>query len=215
MREPGGRSYQSEIEYPFCPRPIFEMIGAVNPRRNGSQCMTISSLKLYKITVPLKHVVRHASFERNESENLIVRVTLSDGTTGFGEGVPRPYVTGETVDSTFNDLGAGDWAREIGRPANFAQIVERLERLTLPRIESDPRGMAGNAARCALELAILDAYGRQFGESLGRAVELSQASGLRRFDKARRVRYSGAITAESKHAERISAWKMRIYGFRR
>jgi L-Ala-D/L-Glu epimerase len=176
--------------------------------------MTITSLTLYKVAVPLKRVVRHASFARTESENLIVRVTLSDGTTGHGEGVPRPYVTGETVDSTFKDLGAGDWAREIGRPASFAEVVDRLETLTLPSIESDPRGMAGNAARCALELAILDAYGLRFGESLGRAVELSRANGLRRFDTARGVRYSGAITAESKRAERISAWKMWIFGFR-
>ena len=40
--------------------------------------------------------------------------------------------------------------------------------------------MAGNAARCALELAILDAYGRRFGESVGRAVELAAVEGLRR-----------------------------------
>jgi L-Ala-D/L-Glu epimerase len=205
---------RSEIEHVFCPTPMFEMIGAINPRGNGSHCMTISSLMLYKVAVPLKRVVRHASFERTESENLIVRVTLADGTTGYGEGVPRSYVTGETVDSTFTVLGAGDWAREIGRPASFAEVVDRLESLTLPSIESDPRGMAGNAARCALELAILDAYGRRFGESLGRAVELSQSNGLQRFDRARRVRYSGAITAESNRAERISAWKMWIYGFR-
>ena len=93
------------------------------------------------------------------------------------------------------------------------QVVERLETLTLPEIESDPRGMFGNAARCALELAILDAYGRRFGESVGRAVELAKVDGLRRFASPRRVRYSGAITAESSRAERISALKMRIYGF--
>ena len=58
--------------------------------------------------------------------------------------------------------------------------------------------MTGNAARCALELAILDAYGRQFGESLGRAVELARADGLQRFPEVRGVRYSGAITAESR-----------------
>ncbi len=51
--------------------------------------MTISSLKLFKVAVPLKKVVRHASFERSVSENLVVRVTLSDGVTGYGEGVPR------------------------------------------------------------------------------------------------------------------------------
>jgi L-Ala-D/L-Glu epimerase len=175
--------------------------------------MSISSLKLFKVAVPLKKVVRHASFERSVSENLVVRVRLSDCVTGYGEGVPRSYVTGETLESAFAALEANDWARMIGRPQSFAHVVERLEGLTLPEIESDPRGMFGNAARCALELAILDAYGRRFGESVGRAVDLAKVAGLRRFAGPRRVRYSGAITAESARAERISALKIRIYGF--
>ena len=122
-------------------------------------------------------------------------------------------MTGETLESAFSALETPDWASLIGRPETFAQVVARLETLTLPEIESDPRGMFGNAARCALELAILDAYGRRFGESLGRAVELAQVEGLRRFPSPRRVRYSAAITAESPRAERISALKIRIYGF--
>ncbi len=176
--------------------------------------MSISKLTLFKVAVPLKRVVKHASFERSESENLVVKVILHDGTTGYGEGVPRSYVTGETVESTFADLESGDWARIMGRPASFAEVVERLETLTLPRIESDPRGMTGNAARCALELAILDAYGRRYGLSLDVAIVLAHAEGLQRFPRARGVRYSGAITAESERAERWSAWKMRIYGFK-
>jgi muconate cycloisomerase len=169
---------------------------------------------LFQVEVPLKRVIRHASFARSESENLVVKITLADGTTGYGEGVPRSYVTGETIESTFSDLESSDWARAVGKPSSFAEVVQKLESLTLPRIESDPRGMTGNAARCALELAILDAYGRHFGESLGRAVEIASADGLERFPESRRVRYSGAITAESKRAESISAWKMRIYGFK-
>jgi len=176
--------------------------------------MRLSKLTLYKTAVPLKRVVKHASFERSESENLVVKATLADGTTGYGEGVPRSYVTGETIASTFADLESDDWARLLGRPSSFEQVVERLQTLTLPRIEADPRGMTGNAARCALELAILDAYGRHFGESLWRAVELARVDGLQRFAKVRGVRYSGAITSESERGERVSAWKMWLYGFK-
>jgi L-Ala-D/L-Glu epimerase len=175
--------------------------------------MSIAGLKLYRVAVPLKRVVKHASFERSVSENLVVRVTLADGHVGYGEGVPRPYVTGETVESTFGVLSAHDWAREIGRPDDFSQVVDRLESLRLPETESDPRGMAGNAARCALELAVLDAFGRRFGESAGRAVELAKLEGLRRHPSPRRVRYSGAITAESPLGEWRTAVKIRIYGF--
>jgi muconate cycloisomerase len=85
--------------------------------------------------------------------------------------------------------------------------------LTLPETEADPRGMAGNAARCALELAILDAYGHRFAETLGQAVRAVEVAGLQRTETPARVRYSGAIMADSARRERVSAWKMRLYGF--
>jgi muconate cycloisomerase len=175
--------------------------------------MTISRLKLFRVAVPLKKVVRHASFERSVSENLVARVTLDDGTIGYGEGVPRPYVTGETLETAFTTLGSSDWARLVGRPTDYAQLIRRLATLTMPENEADPRGMAGNAARCALELALLDAYSRRFGEPLGRAVDLAEVEGLQRYPRPRRVRYSAAITAESAKGEAVSAWKIWIYGF--
>jgi muconate cycloisomerase len=175
--------------------------------------MRIASLKLFRVAVPLRKVVRHASFERSGSENLVVRVELADGQVGYGEGVPRPYVTGETVESAFRVLAAHDWARQIGQPADFHQVVQRLEALRLPETEADPRGMAGNAARCALELALLDAFGRRFGESAGRVIDATAIAGLVRWPEPQRVRYSGAITSESKLGEWRTALKIRIYGF--
>ena len=175
--------------------------------------MKIVGIKLHRVAVPLKKVVKHASFERSSSENLVVRVELDDGSFGYGEGVPRPYVTGETVDTAFELLSAHDWAAQIGGPRDFGEVVRRLETLRIPENESDPRGMAGNAAHCALELAVLDAFGRHFGESVGRVVELSTAEGLERHAAPQSVRYSGAITAESTWGEWRTAVKIRIYGF--
>jgi len=185
--------------------------GAIAPTRGG---IAIRRLTLFRVEVPLKKPIKHASHARTLSENLVVRVELESGHAGYGEGVPRPYVTGETIDSTFTALGRTDWAREIGKPADFAGVVSKLEHLSLPEIDDDPRGMAGNAARCALELAILDAYGRAFGESIGRAVELANVEGLERFPSPRAVRYSAAITAETRRKELVSAVKFRLYGFR-
>jgi muconate cycloisomerase len=173
----------------------------------------IVGLRLYRVAVPLKRVVKHASFERSSSENLVVRVELDDGSAGYGEGVPRSYVTGETVDSAFELLSAHDWAAQVGNPGDFGEVVRRLEALQIPENEADPRGMAGNAARCALELAVLDAFGRRFGESVGRAVDLATADGLERHAAPQPVRYSGAITSESKTGEWRTAVKIRLYGF--
>ncbi len=186
-------------------------LGAAGPGGGG---VAIRKLELFRIDVPLKKPIKHASHERSSSENLVVRVELTTGRSGYGEGVPRSYVTGETIETTFKALERSDWAEAIGKPSSFAEVVARVERLSLPEIDDDPRGMAGNAARCALELAVLDAYGRAFGESIGRAVELAAVDGLRRFDAPRGVRYSAAITAESRRKEIVSAIKFRLYGFR-
>ncbi len=171
------------------------------------------SIDLHHVLVPLKKPIKHASFERSGSDNLVVRVTLDDGTQGYGEGVPRPYVTGETIDSTFASLTRFDLPRSLGNPSDLMGLVRGLESLALPETEADPRGMAGNAARCALELALLDAYGRRFGQSVGAAVGMIQATQQWLAPRSRSVRYSGAIMAEDPRKEALSAWKMRIYGF--
>jgi muconate cycloisomerase len=175
--------------------------------------MVIRQIDLFHVELPLKSKVRHASHERSASDSLVVRVTLDDGTAGFGEGVPRPYVTGETVETTFAALSSFDFAAHFGRPADYAGVVRRLEDLVFPENAADPRGMAGNAARCALETAVLDAYGRRFGRSVGDAVRLADVPGLQRTARPCRVRYSGAITAASGAREWYSAWKLWLYGF--
>ena len=40
---------------------------------------------------------------------------------GYGEGVPRPYVTGETLESAFAALEAHDWARLVGAAGRFSR----------------------------------------------------------------------------------------------
>lgn len=171
------------------------------------------SIDLYHVLVPLRKPIRHASFERDHSDNFVVRVTLGDGTVGYGEGVPRDYVTGETIESCFASLANFDLPRALGGPADVGAVARSLERLTLPETEADPRGMAGNSARSGLELALMDAYGRRLGVSVGAILrEFESARGLLA-PRAMPVRYSGAITSDSPRGERVSAWKMRIYGF--
>ena len=176
--------------------------------------MSIKSLELFHVALPLKSKIKHASHERTVSDNLVVKVTLDDGVSGHGEGVPRSYVTGETIESTFASLASFDAARHFGRPESYEEVVRKLEVLELPEAEADPRGMAGNSARCALELAVLDAYGKRFHRSVRDAIRLANVPGLERRGRPGEVSYSGAITADSRRREIISALKMRIYGMR-
>ncbi len=175
--------------------------------------MNIASLELFHVAMPLKSKIKHASHARESSDNLVARVTLANGVAGYGEGVPRAYVTGETIASTFETLSKIDLARCFGAPRDFEEVVRGLESLVIAETLEDPRGMRGNAARCALELAVLDAYGRHFGASIADAVRLVDVEGVARNAAPTGVRYSGAITADDPRRERISAWKMRLYGF--
>lgn len=173
----------------------------------------VIDLTLFHVEIPLRKVVRHASFSRAVSDNLIVRATLQNGVTGYGEGVPRSYVTGETIDGALEQLIKTDLCSQLEPIADFRHAVSVVSRLELWQPQPDPRGCYGNAARCAVELSLLDAFGKHFGQPLCRVTALLDETAAIR-QSVDRVQYSGAITAESRRKEFWSAVKTRLYGFR-
>lgn len=166
--------------------------------------MQVVELEARHVRVALRRKVTHASHVRTETDNVVVRCKLSDGSTGYGEGVPRDYVTGETIDTCLDLLKRSDLPKQLDTGCeNFAQAVHLAERLRLAASPDDDRGILGNAAGCALELAVLDAFGRAFGEPLTRVTELV-APELYKF--APEVQYSGVIGNPR-------GWKKRLYPF--
>ncbi len=103
------------------------------------------------------------------------------------------------------------WQSQLPPCKNFADLLEVAESLRLAAIPGDDRDCQGNAARCALELAILDAYGRAFGEPLSNVAKVLTPE---LYDFKSWVRYSGAITSAKGMKARLAAWKMWIYGFK-
>src|SRR5262249_15925330 len=145
-------------------------------------------------------------------ENLIVRCTLVDGQAGFGEGVPRDYVTGETLDSTWAHLKSANWASLLGDGDidSFEVGMKQAERVSAALEGEDSRRCQTNAGRCAVELALLDAYARGSGGELSQVTK-SFASGLFQFQP--KVQYSGAITSADSFKLRLAALVMKLYGF--
>jgi muconate cycloisomerase len=171
-----------------------------------------AEITAFHVRIPLRRRIQHASHTRWDTENLVVRCVLDDSTEGFGEGVPRDYVTGETIESAVGLLRASDLAAQLEPCRDFAAAVALAERLRLAPVPGDDRDCQGNAARCALELALLDAYGKRFGEPLSAATRLA-APDL--FEPRPWVRYSGAITsASSGFKVRFAGLRMWLYGFR-
>lgn len=176
--------------------------------------MHIRRLTASTIRVPLKRPFRHASAERTESENIVVACELADGTIGWGEGVPRNYVTGETPDGCLAQFAASRLNEQLaGEYSNWTNVIALCMGFQLAEMADNPRGCYGNALRCAIELSILDAFGRVFGEPLSRVVEHEDAAKAI-LQPSDGVRYSTTIDAESNDRLWKSALKMRAYGFR-
>lgn len=87
----------------------------------------IESMTLYQLRVPFHQAFRHALQSREESDAVIVKVTGGDGRSGFGESLPRFYVTGETTDTMVARIRE-DMAPKIFRET-FVPGWETLEHL--------------------------------------------------------------------------------------
>ena len=175
--------------------------------------MRIAELIAYHVQIPLKTKIQHASHTRRMTDSVVVRCVLSDGTQGWGEGLPREYVTGETIDSAFELLRATPLAEQLDAEIADAEFAMTLcENFTLTRPQADPRNCFGNSVRCAVEMSILDAVCRADAIPLSEITsKYGPAAGIRsRQDK---VQYSAVVTSSSPVKQRIKSVLIRLHGF--
>jgi muconate cycloisomerase len=119
--------------------------------------MKIEKISVYTVSLPFAFDFSHAQRKRTSARNVVVEVTAEGGAVfGFGEGAPRSYVTGETADSA-----AGHIADAVANPA-FCWNLSTPDQIRQWTAAIDPHRF-GNAARCALELALIDSLGRLLG----------------------------------------------------
>jgi muconate cycloisomerase len=176
--------------------------------------MRIAEFTSYIVRLRLRKPFKHASYTRQTSDNLLVRCRLADGTEGWGEGVPRPYVTGECPEGAMAQLAASSLLSQLdGSCHSWSDVVQLLSRYRPWIQEEDPRGCRANAHRCAVELSVLDAFGRLFGEPVRAVTKYMPEAAPIRHD-SRRVQYSGAVSSGRPRREVLSALAMRAYGFR-
>ena len=175
--------------------------------------MRIAQLTAMIVRLRLRKEFKHASFSRNYSDNLMVRCQLADGTIGWGEGVPREYVTGETPDGAMEQLKATDLVSQLGRDCeSLSDVIELCESYQPDVLAEDSRGRMANAQRCAVELSILDAYGKLFELPLREVTKTyAPAESVRK--ECQWIQYSSAISSGGFRKELLSSLAMRIYGF--
>ncbi|HEX4415280.1 MAG TPA: dipeptide epimerase, partial [Lacipirellulaceae bacterium] len=157
--------------------------------------MRIRKFTAHIVRLPLKRPFAHASATRHDSDNVIICCELANGTTGWGEGVPRSYVTGETPEGCLTQLAQTPLGAQLSGACNsWPEVIKLCENFQPAVVLEDPRNRYGNALRSAVELSILDAFGQVFREPVG--------SILDHFEPARAVltknpwvRYGVAIDA--------------------
>jgi muconate cycloisomerase len=168
--------------------------------------MRISSFELSAVDLPFRKPFKHAAAERISSYSLFLKCATQSGTVGFGESLPREYVTGESRASAFAMLRDIILPRMLDQRFNSMDEVEDFLRncdgQTPGWIPSD---QAQTAAWCALDLALLDAFGKVFS---ARALRQAGTTLPNRF------RYSGALSSDKGWPLVKSALKQRLFGLR-
>lgn len=119
--------------------------------------MRIDGVSLRFVRIPFKHAFSHALKQRTEAETVLVTVRSTNGTTGIGEIVPRPYLTGETLESVLESIAPARARRCLGKVlSSEAEVVSFL------RQELDGAGRE-LATLGGFELAVLDLAGKELG----------------------------------------------------
>ena len=163
--------------------------------------MRIRSLTAFEVPIALRKPVRHASHISHANDTLIVRCELSDGSVGWGEGLPRTYVTGESIASVWRHLTATCFKPLLDSTFETPlEAVSRLDAWQLADTHADDgivvRECFGNSVRCAIELSVLDAVCRSVKCSLGELITaLPEAAVIT--EPQETVFYSGVVTSSS------------------
>lgn len=155
--------------------------------------MRIIEATIYGLHIPFVESFTHSTQARRSSDSIVVRLMAADGTVGYGEGVARPYVTGETVQTSLAEITnhllpavlEKDFAELVPGPDPLVALAAVDE--ALPSQKTTGGVIAWHAARCAVEMALVDCLLKR--QQLSLAHILPPARSV--------VTYSGVITAGS------------------
>jgi L-alanine-DL-glutamate epimerase-like enolase superfamily enzyme len=134
---------------------------------------SLRELRARELRIPFRTRFSHASADRAETSTIWAEAIAADGTVGYGESCPRPYVTAESIDSALAFLhGRRDaLVRDVrDMPAMRAWVSAHAA-----AIDSNP------AAWCAIELALLDLFGKAAGLSVEALMDRPAPRGPFRF----------------------------------
>jgi L-alanine-DL-glutamate epimerase-like enolase superfamily enzyme len=125
--------------------------------------MKLIDICIREIGIPFAINFKHALATRTRTSAVIFEIITDDSIHGYGEGTPREYVTGESIRSTLDALkriAEKIIGLELDPAHDPIKQVEILMHSLFNGSENTP------SAKCAVELALLDAIGKITGKSI-------------------------------------------------
>jgi len=132
--------------------------------------MRIESARLHRVQIPFRGSFGHALSERSRSDAVFVELRDDQGGAGWGEILPRAYVTGETIDGVLHQTGPAQLGRLLGQELGDRAATEAWLQDTLPQVGRELATFTG------VEVALLDLAGRRMGFSLADVLTDGQAA---------------------------------------
>jgi muconate cycloisomerase len=118
--------------------------------------MIVEKLDSWHLKLGFLSPIKHNLATHEGSDNIVLGVTTGDAITGFGEGVPRAFVTGEVLSDSLvflhQVLAPAILTRDFPSPGALVKALGDLYQHV--QAQRHP------AAFCALETALLDAAGQ-------------------------------------------------------
>lgn len=145
------------------------------------------------LEIPFKQAFAHSKATRTVTESLLVMAKSIKGAEGVGEGCPRRYVTGETVQTAkeFFDAYRREWEE-------FTRLEDMQEWMTGNQGPID----ANPAMWCAVELALLDTWSREASQSIESLLNYPELEGKFQYSA---VLGTTSLEAFQKQAEQFAA----------
>lgn len=121
-----------------------------------------TGITVWRVRFPFRMTFSHNLVSRSEAETLLLEVTTSAGKAGYGQVLPRSYLTGETLETALDFLANHAWPElcQISLPGT-ADEDSWWERIFPLFFQAD----AGrhNAAWAGVDVAGWDAWARSVG----------------------------------------------------
>jgi L-alanine-DL-glutamate epimerase-like enolase superfamily enzyme len=136
--------------------------------------MIVKKLDIWHLRLGFHSPIKHNLATHQGSDNLVLRVTTTDDVRGYGEGVPRAFVTGEVFGDSLSYL------QEVLAPAILTRDFPSPPALLqgLADLYQQTRALGHPAAFCALETALLDAAGLTWKAPVSQLIGPKQRSSL-------------------------------------